>query len=67
MSDLSIHVPDIVEEIRVCQGTLPGVGEKAYMCEMVEQHTGSFGLQHKCYADIQKWATLGVVCGGPGT
>lgn len=39
MSDLSIHVPNIVEEIRVCQGTLPGVGEKAYMCEMVEQHT----------------------------
>lgn len=28
---------------------------------------GSFGPQHKCYEDIQKRATLGVVCGGPGT
>ena len=33
---------------------MPGVEEEASLCEMVEQHTASFGPQHKCYGDGPK-------------
>lgn len=61
MSYLSIHVRNIVEEIIVCQGTLPVVGEKAYTCEMVERHTRLFGPCTCAVEMIQKKATLGMV------